>query len=129
MDTMTIIYIVVALILGATISYFLLKKKVQTKVVSEDSAKQEELIQKYEQQLQENTKKGNELKEKYERLLAEANDKVTKLYEQLNDAVNGNLDEAVKKRLAELDKLKKEIKNLEDEIEEYEEDLKDIKKK
>ena len=129
MDTMTIIYIVVALILGATISYFLLKKKVQTKVVSEDSAKQEELIQKYEQQLQENTKKGYELKEKYERLLAEANDKVTKLYEQLNDAVNGNLDEAVKKRLAELDKLKKEIKNLEDEIEEYEDDLKDVKKK
>ena len=66
MDAMTIIYIVVALILGATISYFLLKKKVQTKVVSEDSAKQEELIQKYEQQLQENTKKGNELKEKYD---------------------------------------------------------------
>lgn len=129
MDAMTIIYIVVALILGATISYFLLKKNVQTKAVSEDSAKQEELIQKYEQQLQENTKKGNELKEKYERLLAEANDKITKLDEQLGEAVNGNLDEAVKKRLAELDKLKKEIKNLEDEIEEYEDDLKDVKKK
>ena len=39
--------------------------------------------------------KAQELKEKYERLLAEANDKVTKLDEQLNDAVNGNLDEAV----------------------------------
>ena len=129
MDAMTIIYIVVALILGATISYFLLKKNVQTKAVSEDSAKQEELIQKYEQQLQENTKKGNELKEKYERLLAEANDKITKLDEQLGEAVNGNLDEAVKKRLAELDKLKKEIKNLEDEIEEYEDNLKDVKKK
>ena len=99
MDAMTIIYIVVALILGTTISYFLLKKNIQTMVVSEDSAKQEELIQKYEQQLQENTKKGNELKEKYERLLAEANDKVTKLDEQLNEAVNGNLDEVVKKRL------------------------------
>ena len=114
MDAMTILYIVVAIILGAAISYFLLKKNVQTKDASEDSAKQEELIKKYELQLQENTKKGNELKEKYERLLAEANDKVTKLDEQLVEAVNGNLDEAVKKRLAELDKLKKEIKNLED---------------
>lgn len=129
MDTMTIIYIVVAAILGATITYFFLKKRVEEKDVSASSSEDQELVQKYEQQLQESFVKGDELKEKYERLLAEANDKIAKLDEQLSEAVNGNLDEAVKKRLAELDKLKKEIKNLEDDIEEYEDDIKDLKKK
>ena len=129
MDTMTIIYVVVAAILGATITYFFSKKKVEGKDVSATSSEERELIQKYEQQLQEASAKGNELKEKYEHLLAEANDKIAKLDEQLSEAVNGNLDEAVKKRLAELDKLKKEIKNLEDDIEEYEDDIKDLKKK
>ena len=129
MDTMTIIYIVVAAILGATITYFFLKKKVEDKDVSASSSENQKLVQKYEQQLQESFAKGDELKEKYELLLAEANDKIAKLDEQLSEAVNGNLDEAVKKRLAELDKLKKEIKNLEDDIEEYEDDIKDLKKK
>lgn len=129
MDTMTIIYIVVAAILGATITYFFLKKRVEEKDVSASSSEDQELVQKYEQQLQESFAKGDELKEKYERLLAEANDKIAKLDEQLSEAVNGNLDEVVKKRLAELDKLKKEIKNLEDDIEEYEDDIKDLKKK
>ena len=129
MDTMTIIYIVVAAILGATITYFFLKKRVEEKDVSASSSEGQELVQKYEQQLQESFAKGDELKEKYERLLAEANDKIAKLDEQLSEAVNGNLDEVVKKRLAELDKLKKEIKNLEDDIEEYEDDIKDLKKK
>ena len=129
MDTMTIIYIVVAAILGATITYIFLKKKVEEKEVSASSSEDQELVQKYEQQLQESFAKGDELKEKYELLLAEANDKIAKLDEQLSEAVNGNLDEAVKKRLAELDKLKKEIKNLEDDIEEYEDDIKDLKKK
>lgn len=61
--------------------------------------------------------------------LTEANAKIAMLDEQLNEAVNGNLDEVAKKRLAEVDKLKKEIKDLECEIEEYEDDIKDLKKK
>lgn len=129
MDIITIIYIVVAAILGATITYFFLKKKVEEKEVSASSSEDQEIVQKYEQQLQESFAKGDELKEKYEHLLAEANDKIAKLDEQLSETVNGNLDEAVKKRLAELDKLKKEIKNLEDDIEEYEDDIKDLKMK
>jgi GTPase SAR1 family protein len=84
-----------------------------------------DLVKKYEQQLQESCNKANELKEK----LTEANAKIAMLDEQLNDAVNGNLDEVAKKHLAEVDKLKKEIKDLECEIEEYEDDIKDLKKK
>lgn len=125
MDTMTLLYIVVAAILGVTITYFLLKKKVEVKDVSTTSSEDQDLVKKYEQQLQESNIKGNELKEK----LTEANAKIAMLDEQLNEAVNGNLDEVAKKRLAEVDKLKKEIKDLECEIEEYEDDIKDLKKK
>lgn len=125
MDTMTLLYIMVAAILGVTITYFLLKKKVEVKDVSTTSSEDQDLVKKYEQQLQESNIKGNELKEK----LTEANAKIAMLDEQLNEAVNGNLDEVAKKRLAEVDKLKKEIKDLECEIEEYEDDIKDLKKK
>ena len=125
MDTMSLLYIVVAAILGVTITYFLLKKKVEVKDVSTTSSEDQDLVKKYEQQLQESNIKGNELKEK----LTEANAKIAMLDEQLNEAVNGNLDEVAKKRLAEVDKLKKEIMDLECEIEEYEDDIKDLKKK
>lgn len=130
MDTMTILYIVIAAVIGAAISYFFAKKNVQVaEKCLDNSDKEKELVEDYEQKLQECMNKANEIKDKYERLLAEANDKIAKLDEQLSEAVNGNLYEAVKKRLAELDKLKKEIKNLEDDIEEYEDDIKDLKKK
>lgn len=125
MDTMTILYIVVAAILGVTITYFFLKKKEEVKDVATTSSEDKNLVKKYEQQLQESCIKGDELKEK----LTEANAKIAMLDEQLNEALNGNLDEVAKKRLAEVDKLKKEIKDLECEIEEYEDDIKDLKKK
>lgn len=125
MDTMTILYIVVATILGVTITYFFLKKKEEVKDVATTSSEDKNLVKKYEQQLQESRIKGDELKEK----LTEANAKIAMLDEQLNEALNGNLDEVAKKRLAEVDKLKKEIKDLECEIEEYEDDIKDLKKK
>ena len=128
MDTMTLLYIVIAAVLGAAIAYYFAKKNVQVAEKGLDNSdKEKKLVEDYEQKLQESFAKGDELKEKYEHLLAEANDKIAKLDEQLSEAVNGNLDEAVKKRLAELDKLKKEIKNLEDDIEEYEDDIKDLK--
>ena len=122
---MTILYIVVAAILGVTITYFFLKKKEEVKDVATTSSEDKNLVKKYEQQLQESCIKGDELKEK----LTEANAKIAMLDEQLNEALNGNLDEVAKKRLAEVDKLKKEIKDLECEIEEYEDDIKDLKKK
>lgn len=125
MNSMTILYIVVAAILGATITYFFLKKKVEVKDVSATSSEDQDIVKKYERQLQESSIKGNELNVK----LAEANAKIAILNEQLNEAVNSNLGEVAKKRLAEVDKLKKEIKDLEDEIEEHEDDIKDLKKK
>ena len=125
-----ILYVVIAAVLGAIITFFFARKNVQTEeTVLDDSSKEKELVKEYEEKLQEYTNKANELKDKYERLLAEANDKIGKLDAQLAEAINGNIDESVMKQLADVDKLKKEIKNLEEEIEEYEDDIKDIKKK
>ena len=130
MDTMMILYIVIAAVIGAAIAYLFAKKNVQGEEKVLDSAnKEKDLAEDYERKLQESTDKANELKDKYERLLAEANDEIAKLDAQLAEAINGNIDEAVKKQLVDVDKLKKDIKNLEEEIEDYEDDIKDIKKK
>ena len=51
MDTMTILYIVVAAILGVTITYFFLKKKEEVKDVATTSSEDKNLVKKYEQQL------------------------------------------------------------------------------
>lgn len=78
---------------------------------------------------QESAKASEEQKVKYEALLKDANAKSEQLKSQLHNALEGHLDEAVKGQLAESDKLKKKIKDLEEELEEAEDDLSDAKKK
>lgn len=130
MDTMAVLYIVIAAVIGAAIAYFFARKNVQVAENGlENSDKKQELIEDYEQKLQECTNKVNEIKNKYEHLLAKTNDKIAKQNEQLSEVIGGNLDEAVKKLLAELDKYKTEIQNLKDEVEEKEDDIEGLKKK
>lgn len=127
---MMILYIVIAAVIGAAIAYFFARKNVQVvEKVLNNSDREKELAENYEQKLQECTDKANELKNKYERLLTEANDKIAKLDTQLDEAINGNIDDAIKKQLSKVNDLQKEIKNLEDDIEEYEDEIKDLKKK
>lgn len=75
------------------------------------------------------TDKVNEIKAEYESLLKEATNQVKILDQQLKNAIDGNLDDSIKKQLADAEKLKKKIKDLEDELEEAEDDLSDAKKK
>lgn len=69
------------------------------------------------------------LKKKQQTALDEANSKVNALNKKLQSALDGKIDESLKNQLAEADKLKKKIKNLEDDLEEVEEDLDSAKKK
>lgn len=64
-----------------------------------------------------NNSSDNALKQKYESLLAEANSKIKKLDEQLANATKGKIDESVKSQLAEVEQLKKKIKDLQDDLE------------
>lgn len=71
----------------------------------------------------------NATKEKYEKLLAEANAKIKELDNQLSLSMSGNVDASVKSQLAEAEKLKKKIKDLQDDLEEAEDDADTYKKK
>lgn len=69
------------------------------------------------------------MKEKYESLLSEAQKQSDSLDKQLKSAIDGNIDESIKKQLEQVDKLKKQVKDLEEEVEEQEDDISSLKKK
>lgn len=100
----------------------------EEKISALESEKQE-LAQKLSAVIDESSKKTADIKARYEKLLAEANLQCEKLDKDLQNAINGNLDDIMKEKLADVDKLKKKIKDLEEELEENEDDISDLKKK
>lgn len=144
MDITIVLYIVAAFAIGVILAFFLKKgsKKNSDLIVnyetriSELEDKNEKLksqLSDAEEQAKENysplAQKNKELKSKYENLLKEANAQCEKLDKQLKRALEGALDDSIKEQLAETEKLKKKIKDLEDEIEGNEDDISDLEKK
>ena len=110
MDTMTIIYIVVAFVVGAILTSIFKKGSSST---SSDNAKMQELEaengslkEKLSSISNESRNKESQLKEKYESLLSEAQKQCDSLDKQLKSAIDGNIDESIKKQLDQVDKLK-----------------------
>ena len=133
MDTMTIIYIVVAFVVGAILTSIFKKG---SNSASSDNAKLQELEaengslkEKLSSISDESRNKESQLKEKYESLLSEAQKQCDSLDKQLKSAIDGNIDESIKKQLEQVDKLKKQVKDLEEEVEEQEDDISSLKKK
>lgn len=133
MDTMTIIYIVVAFVAGAILTSIFKKGSNST---SSDKAKIQEieaengsLKEKLSSISNESRNKESQLKEKYESLLSEVQKQCDSLDKQLKSAIDGNIDESIKKQLEQVDKLKKQVKDLEEEVEEQEDDISSLKKK
>ena len=133
MDTMTIIYIVVAFVVGAILTSIFKKG---SNSASSDNAKLQELEaengslkEKLSSISNESRNKEFQLKEKYESLLSEAQKQCDSLDKQLKSAIDGNIDESIKKQLEQVDKLKKQVKDLEEEVEEQEDDISSLKKK
>ena len=123
MDVMSIILIVMTALVSAAITYFLTPKK--TVDVVDESADNNAI-----EELQKQVDSLNKQKEKVETLLEEARSKSEDLSNQLKAlSSEGKADPDLLAKLAETDKLKKKIKQLEDEIEENEEDLEDVEKK
>ena len=133
MDTMTIIYIVVAFVVGAILTSIF--KKGSNSASSENAKLQEleaengSLKEKLSSLSNESRNKESQLKEKYESLLSEAQKQSDSLDKQLKSAIDGNIDESIKKQLDQVDKLKKQVKDLEEEVEEQEDDISSLKKK
>jgi SMC domain protein len=139
MEVSTVIYIIVAFLLGAVIAYILIKKG---KNVETDNSRIVELANENEdlkakllstetlsKEKDSAVKKLDEVKVKYESLLNEANDQCSKLDEQLKLALEGKVDESIAEQLIEVETLKKKVKDLEEELEENEDDLADLKKR
>ncbi len=127
MDSITIVFVVVAAFVGIAIGWgmFGRKKGIDPSAIEESRNETETL----RQQLKESEEKAQGIKQQYEKLLAEAKDQTKALDEKLKAVIEKGADEAIRQQLAEVDKLKKKIKNLEDENEEFEDDLDACKKK
>ncbi|MBQ0074183.1 MAG: dynamin family protein [Prevotella sp.] len=136
MDTTTIIYIVVAAVVGIILGKMFFSKGSSDTDVQEVATSSEDKSDEYKKQisdvkakLADAEKKAKDIKVKYEGLLNEANSKAKELDEQLKAALEGHIDDSIKEKLADVEKLKKKIKQLEDENEEFEDDLDSYKKK
>lgn len=127
MDSVTIVFVVVAAFVGIAIGWgmFGRKKGIDPSAVEESRNETETL----RQQLKESKEKAQSIKQQYEKLLAEAKEQTKALDEKLKAIIEEGADEAIRQQLAEVDKLKKKIKSLEDENEEFEDDLDACKKK
>lgn len=136
MDITTIIYIVIAFIVGVIITSIFKKGNNVKEEVSGSGPKLNELEtvnKSLKEQLKIASKEiienESKIKEKYESLLNDAKKQCEDLDKQLKSAINGNIDESINKQLEQVDKLKKQIKDLEEEVEEQEDDISSLKKK
>lgn len=140
MNVLMIFYIVGAFIAGVILTGFILKKSKSgsdsechiSALETENTELKNRLSTvdaKYREDSLGLSRKIEEVKAKYEILLEEANAQCEKLDQQLKCAMEGKLDDVVKERLTETDKLKKKIRDLEEELEENEDDISDLKKK
>lgn len=139
MDIMLIIYIIVAFIAGAIVAYLLKKgnKPVTDTVALQNLSTENETLKaqladaenKIKAVDSDASKKADEIRTQYDALLKEANAQCDELNRQLQNALEGKIDDSLKEQLAAAEKLKKKIKDLEEELEEAEDDLSDTKKK
>jgi len=153
MDFTIILYIVIAFIIGVVVTFVFKRKEKNsvdksqlTTLLEENESLKTELSNlstekeslktklfdtenKLGQIETDSSNKVEEIKKKFEALLNEANSQSAKLDSQLKNALAGKIDDSITEQLAEVDKLKKTIKNLEDDLEEANEDLSDVQKK
>ena len=136
MDSTIIIYIIVDIIIAVFIWLYCSGQTSNSKTLaSQLSVENERLKTKLaetEKKLTNSVDLENELdkiESKYKVLLKEANEQCAQLDEQLKNAIDGKIDNSFKEQLAQTEKLKKKIEDLEEELEENEDDISDLKNK
>jgi predicted nucleic acid-binding Zn-ribbon protein len=134
MELLTIVYVAMALIIGAGATYLLLRNKKPEKVDDLNEKKQEEekdlLIKECEQKVWESEARAAELKKRYETLLAESEKQIVELDAQKKQLFEGKVDDSIiNEQFVEVDKLKKKIKELQDDLDDAEDDNETLEKK
>ena len=122
---MDIILIVIAAIIGATITYYLVKP--QANETNNDTANtaQKAFVDNTAIQIAQLA----EQKKKADKMLSEAQDRISTLTEQLKTAIAKGEVNPNNSNLADIDKLNKKIKKLENELDDAEDELADAEKK
>ncbi len=131
MDAVYITLIVITACVAVWITYFAMKaksKKLLSQITQEGSDAAVK-VDKYKADIAALEVSIAELREKYAKTIDGYSQKNGELSKQLEQVLNGNVDEAVREKLAKTDKLVKKIKDLEEEIEDNEDDIADLKKK
>ena len=110
MTVLNIILLLLVIIFAGTTLLFFSKKNNSdnSKSLEEDLEKQKLAFLEKEENLMNN--------------LNEAKEKITLLQQQLDGAIEGNLDDVIKAKLAEVAKLKKKISDVEEELENVEDE-------
>lgn len=120
METQIIVYIVIAAFVGLILGKIFFGRKSDNKLASQQKKELEESnekIQSLTSQLSQEGNKQQEIKTKYEKLLFEANEQIKNLDSKLNAKIDESVvDEAVKRKLAEVATLKKRVSELEAEV-------------
>lgn len=136
MDSTIIIYIIVDIIIAVFIWLYCSGQTSNSKTLasqlSVENGRLKAKLAETEKKLTNSVDLENELdkiESKYKALLKEANEQCAELDEQLKNAIDGKIDNSFKEQLAQTEKLKKKIEDLEEEIEENEDDISDLKKK
>ena len=136
MDSTIIIYIIVDIIIAVFIWLYCSGQTSNSKTLASHLSVENERLKtklaETEKKLTNSVDLENELdkiESKYKALLKEANEQCAQLDEQLKNAIDGKIDNSFKEQLAQTEKLKKKIEDLEEEIEENEDDISDLKKK
>lgn len=136
MDSTIIIYIIVDVIIAVLIWLYYSGQSSDCKTLASQLKVENESLKsklaETEKKLTNSVDLENELdkiESKYKALLKEANEQCAQLDEQLKNAIDGNIDNSFKEQLAQTEKLKKKIEDLEEEIEENEDDISNLKNK
>lgn len=127
MDTLSIILIAVCVSCIAAALYFW-KQYSSSSANSADAQKQ---IAELEAQVRESVEKCSAAEKAHEEAtnkISQANAQIKELEQKCEQAVLGNVDDEVKAKFGEVDKLKKKIKDLEGDVEDLEDDLDEANK-
>lgn len=121
MDIMLIVYIVLAAIIAAGITWLLIRNGKKAEI-------EKLLAEKKELESEADNLKADaeKLKTSYCEQLEKANQQVEKLETQLRQMLDGKVDDVVQAQLADVDQLKKKIKSLQKEIEELNDEIDEL---
>lgn len=141
MEPLSIVLVVVCAILLCVVGWLFLRKNNQSSSASEEEVLQlQSLIKEKDDAISSLKTEQKDLSEKTESIISQLKDKnlkelkayadrISELEAEIAKALEGGTDEIVKKKLAEVDKLTKKIKNLEEDLEEAEDEAESLKKK